>query len=305
MIVDQAEFAGALLNPGISAPNGLVDPNGRPAGKRFDVYRNNVMFSLINAMQIAFPVIHKLLGDSLFKAISATYVRTYPPKSPILMFYGEDFPTFLSEVQQSQNLPYLGDVARLELARRHSYHAAAISATYVRTYPPKSPILMFYGEDFPAFLTGNRQTQHLPYLGDIARLELARRHSYHAADIPAITPERLADLSPEDLLDIRLTLSPMMQIVTSYYPILSIWRMHMIQAHLGIDMHGETIMVSRPALDVEMHKLDAPTYGFLTQLKNKSLGDAYDAAIKIDKGFDLSQAIGLLLGQNIITKIIS
>jgi len=248
MIVDQAEFAGALLNPGISAPNGLVDPNGRPAGKRFDVYRNNVMFSLINAMQIAFPVIHKLLGDSLFNAISATYVRTYPPKSPILMFYGEDF---------------------------------------------------------PAFLTGNRQTQHLPYLGDIARLELARRHSYHAADIPAITPERLADLSPEDLLDIRLTLSPMMQIVTSDYPILSIWRMHIIQAHLGIDMHGETIMVSRPALDVEMHKLDAPTYVFLTQLKDKSLGDAYDAAIEIDKGFDLSQAIGLLLGQNIITKIIS
>jgi len=248
MIVDQAEFADALLNPDIAAPNGLVDPNGRPAGKRFDVYRNNVMFSLLNAMQIAFPVIHKLLGDSLFKTISATYVRTYPPRSPILMLYGEDF---------------------------------------------------------PAFLTGNRQTQHLPYLGDVARLELARRHSYHAADIPPITPEKLADLSPEDLLGIRLTLSPMIQIVTSNYPILSIWRMHMMQARLRIDVHGETVIVSRPALDVEMHKLDAPTYGFLTQLKDKSLGDAYDAAIEIDKGFDLSQVIGLLLSQNIITKIIS
>ncbi len=248
MIVDQSEFADALLNPDIAAPNGLVDPNGRPAGKRFDVHRNNVIFSLINAMQIAFPVVRKILGDNFFKAISATYVRNCPPKSPILMVYGEDFPAFLSEAQQ---------------------------------------------------------TQHLPYLGDVARLELARRRSYHAADIPAIATEKLAYLSPEKLLKIKLTLSPMMQIVASDYPILSIWQMNMVQDFPQIDALGEVVMISRPGLDVEMHKLDAPTHVFLTQLKGKSLGDAYDAAVDIDMGFDLTQAIGLLLSQNIITKIIS
>jgi len=247
MIVDQTEFADALLNPDIAVPNGLVDPNGRPAGKRFDVHRNNVIFSLINAMQIAFPVVHKLLGNSTFKAISTTYVRSCLPKSPILMFYGEDFPTFLIEVQQ---------------------------------------------------------TQHLPYLGDVARLELARRHSYHAADIPAIATEKLAHLSPEELLNIKLTLSPMMKIVASDYPILSIWQMNMLQDFPQIDAIGEVVMISRPELDVDMHKLDAPTHIFLTQLKDKSLGRAYDAALDVDKRFDLSQAIGLLLSQNIITKII-
>lgn len=246
MIVDQTEFADALLNPDIAAPNGLVDPNGRPAGKRFDVHRNNVIFSLINAMQIAFPVVHKLLGDKTFKAISAAYVRNCPPKSPILMFYGEDFPAFLSEVQQSQ---------------------------------------------------------HMPYLGDVARLELARRHSYHAADISAIAPKKLAQLSPEDLLNIKLTLSPTMQIVASVYPILSIWQMNMVQDFPQIDMLGEVVMISRLELDVEMHKLDPPTHVFLSQLKDVSLGRAYDAAMEIDKGFELSQAIGLLLSHNIITKI--
>ncbi|MEH6360239.1 MAG: DNA-binding domain-containing protein [Amylibacter sp.] len=246
MIVDQTEFADALLNPDIAAPNGLVDPNGRPAGKRFDVHRNNVIFSLINAMQIAFPVVHKLLGDNIFNAISATYVRNCPPKSPIMMFYGEDFPAFLSEVQQSQNLPYLGDVARLELARRHSYHAA---------------------------------------------------------DISAIAPEKLAHLSPEDLLNIKLTLSPTMQIVASVYPILSIWQMNMVQDFPQIDMFGEVVMISRLEHDVEMHKLDPPTHVFLTQLKDVSLGRAYDAALEIDKGFELNQAIGLLLSQNVIINI--
>jgi len=38
----QDSFTDALLNPDLATPSGLVDPKGRVAGKRFDVYRNNV-----------------------------------------------------------------------------------------------------------------------------------------------------------------------------------------------------------------------------------------------------------------------
>ena len=38
----QAAFAAALLDPEAAVPGGLVDPLGRPAPKRFSVYRNNV-----------------------------------------------------------------------------------------------------------------------------------------------------------------------------------------------------------------------------------------------------------------------
>ena len=51
----QAAFAGALLDPRLPVPQGVVDPAGNPAPKRFAVYRNNVTVSLIEAKNPAAP----------------------------------------------------------------------------------------------------------------------------------------------------------------------------------------------------------------------------------------------------------
>ena len=71
MSVSQAKFTQALLNPEAAIPAGLIDPQGRPAGKRFNVYRNNVIVSLMDAMETAFPVIQKLIGAENFRNLSA------------------------------------------------------------------------------------------------------------------------------------------------------------------------------------------------------------------------------------------
>ena len=75
MAVTQADFTTALLDPDKPRPQGLVDPSGRPAGKRFDVYRNNVVSSLIGAMETAFPTIRRLVGDTFFGAMAGVYSR--------------------------------------------------------------------------------------------------------------------------------------------------------------------------------------------------------------------------------------
>ena len=49
MTVPQDDFVAALLRPDADVPLGLSDPEGRPAGKRFNVYRNNVAVSLKDA----------------------------------------------------------------------------------------------------------------------------------------------------------------------------------------------------------------------------------------------------------------
>ena len=126
--MSQSQFAKAVLNPDMAAPKGLLGPHGRPAGKRFDVYRNNVMGGLIRALEAAFPVIRKLVGDECFAAMAAEFIRAHPPTSRILMLYGADFAPFLASFPPVAHLPYLPDVARLEQAIRESYHAADATA---------------------------------------------------------------------------------------------------------------------------------------------------------------------------------
>lgn len=119
-----SEFIPALLDPDAAVPQGLVDTEGRTAGKRFDVYRNNVVVSLTEAMAAGFPVIEKLVGAPFFAAMAGVFVRAHPPRSPVLTMYGDTFAAFLDTFPPVAHLPYLSDTARLEFALREAYHAA-------------------------------------------------------------------------------------------------------------------------------------------------------------------------------------
>lgn len=120
----QSDFAAALLSGAAPAPEGLVDPQGRPAPARFGVYRNNVTASLLRVLQAAFPVVQKLVGPAFFQAMAVEFLRAHPPQTRLMMLYGADFPGFLDSFPPVATLPYLPDVARLEQSIRESYHSA-------------------------------------------------------------------------------------------------------------------------------------------------------------------------------------
>ena len=120
----QQDFAAALLDPALPVPPGLCDPQGRPAGKRFAVYRNNLAASLTEALEIGFPVLRKLMGEGPFRTLALLYARRHPPRGRQLAHYGQQMPDFLAGIAQLAGYPYLPDIARLELALRRSYHAA-------------------------------------------------------------------------------------------------------------------------------------------------------------------------------------
>ena len=94
--MSQREFRNALLSPDLPPPPGLTGPDGRPAGRRFEVYRNNVAVSLTDALRLGFPVVRTLLGDDFFTALAHEFLRAHPPVSPILMLYGAALPDFLA-----------------------------------------------------------------------------------------------------------------------------------------------------------------------------------------------------------------
>lgn len=246
MRVSQRSFATALLDPAAAIPDGLIDPQGRPAGKRFNVYRNNFIVSLMEAMDDTFPVIAKLIGQENFHNLARIFVRRHPPGSPVLMFYGDEFPNFL------------------------------------RTFEPLS---------------------HLGYLGDVAALECACRDAYHAADATPVAPDALAALPPETLMAARLTLAPSLRIVSSRWPVASIWQITTDDEDRSPENVAETALVTRPNLDLSVEPIDGGTAAFLTALARDPLEGAYEAGLAAQDGFDLTAAIGLMLRHGLITRI--
>ncbi len=243
----QAAFAEALLNPHILVPDGVVDPGGSPAPKRFAVYKNNVTVSLIEAMATAFPVIEKIVGEEFFAAMAREFVRAHPPASPLLMFYGEAFPDFLANF---------------------------------------APVA------------------HLPYLPDVATLELARREAYHAADADPLAPDFLGAIAPEQLGLTTIAFHPSARLLDAEHPALSLWEWNSAEDESERPMlpgHGESILVARPELTVEMRRLPPGGYQFLSALADGNpLGAAAEAGAA-DPEFDLTANISGLLECRIAT----
>tara|TARA_R110002124_G_scaffold99650_7_gene245826 strand:+ start:7991 stop:8737 length:747 start_codon:yes stop_codon:yes gene_type:complete len=244
----QDEFARALLNPDLATPAGLIDPSGRVAGKRFDVYRNNVVHSLIAAMGESFPAIKKIVGDDFFDAVAGVYIRAHPPQQPVMMFYGQDFPAFLLDFE---------------------------------------PVA------------------HLNYLSDVARLELVRRDCYNAADINPMDAMVLTTMSPDALMSARVTFVPCAVLFHTCHSAHSIWHYNMVEEFQITDPQ-EWILLTRPELDIIPHHLDEATFAVLEALKNgDTLETAFDAGLSINSDFDLSGAIGLMMSTQIIQNITS
>ncbi|MFW8634081.1 DNA-binding domain-containing protein [Cribrihabitans pelagius] len=245
MSVSQSQFTRALMDPGQSVPEGLQDHLARPAGRRFDVYRNNVTVSLCEALHSAFPVIAKLLGKE-----------------------------------------NMDGIARL----------------YLRAHPPASPLMMFYGAEFPAFLEAMPQLAHLGYLGDVARLELALRRAYHARDAIPIAPETLGAMAPETLMAATLEFAPAVQLLRSSWPLHAIWRYNSEAGAPKPQAGGQDVLVTRPEFDPAPALLPPGGGAWIGALTaGESLGAALDHAAEDTPGFDLGATLALLLQGGAIT----
>ena len=119
-----AAFSSALLDPDRALPPVIVGPNGKMAGKRYNVYRNNVIVSLINSLAAIYPAVQRITGVDFFRAMARFHVRSMPPRSPLLFEYGRDFPVFIEAYEFAQDMLWLADVARIERAWLDAYHAA-------------------------------------------------------------------------------------------------------------------------------------------------------------------------------------
>lgn len=117
-------FARGLTDPAIVAPADVIAPRGKGVINRYNVYRNNVTVSLIDALAAIYPAVQRITGVEFFRAMARFHVRATPPRSPLLFEYGRDFPSFIESYEYAREMPWLADTARIERAWLDAYHAA-------------------------------------------------------------------------------------------------------------------------------------------------------------------------------------
>jgi hypothetical protein len=119
-----AAFAPGLTNPELGAPEDVVATLGKRVVKRYNVYRNNVTVSLVDALAAIYPAVQRITGVDFFRAMARFHVRATLPVSPLLFEYGRDFPSFIETYAYARDMPWLADTARIERAWLDAYHAA-------------------------------------------------------------------------------------------------------------------------------------------------------------------------------------
>jgi len=108
----------------------LDDATKSTNDQRLDIYRNNVFYSLKNALADLYPVFKRLTGDDFFNGAGLAYLNMYPPEQASMVNFGKTFPEFLEKFEYASNYKWLADIAKLELAWHQSYHEAdAVSLT--------------------------------------------------------------------------------------------------------------------------------------------------------------------------------
>lgn len=242
----QTDFAAALFDAERSPPAGLLAAD---TTERFAVYRNNVVHGLSRALAAGFPATEAIVGAEFFAAMAAIYVRISPPRSPVLLQYGDSLPDFLARFEPLAELPYLADVARLELAYTRAFHA-----------------------------------------GD-------------AAYLPA---HRLNEIAADRIGTVRMALHPSLQILRSAHPVAEIWAMNTGRAPLCeiADWSAQDVLVLRPHYDVAVSVLAPGEAEFLTQLQaGAAMERAASAALEQTDTFDLAAALAAVFTRGAVVAV--
>lgn len=231
----------------------VKDDRPIPAAQRLAVYRNNTRAGLLDPLAATFPVVKQLVGDEFFARLAGDFILAHPPTRPELLAYGQEFPAFIS-----------------------AYEAAA----------------------------------SVPYLADMARLEMAWNFAYNAADRDPMAPAALSGFAPHQLEGLRLVPHPSLRFVASSFPLMAIWQAH--QSEEGpsgpIDLRSgaDILLVYRPRADTLILKVGAGAFDFVMALATgQTLAAAYNSALAGDPDFNISDELAKLLAAELFVEAIT
>ena len=157
----------------------------------------------------------------------------------------------------------------------------ATAHAYATVELPRSPLMLYYGETFPAFIEDFAPAAPIAYLADIARIEMARGLAFHAADATPVDIHDFAALPMDRVAELRIRLHPSISIIQSRHPIYSIWHLNQDPDRFVpiLPFVSEAVLVARPYLRVKTQRITHDTAMFICSLAaGRTVGDSIRAA---------------------------
>jgi hypothetical protein len=179
---------------------------------------------------------------------------------------------------------------------------------FIHAHPPKGPILQEWGAQMPSFLRAFAPVQGLPYLVDIARIEIARGHAFHAADAEPVSSEKLQDMALAHPELMRLHLHPSVQLLHLEHPGGAIWAAQQPNGPpppAPDDWAPQIVLVARRGWDdVMVRVLPAPEAAFIEAvLAGHRFAHAVKAAQATGGRFDPVTALSALLQAGLVVDV--
>ena len=251
----QSRFGAMAL--GGAAPEELAalvkDDRPIPAAQRLSIYRNNTRLGLADPLAANFPVVRQLVGEAFFARMAGDFILAHPPSRPELLMYGQEFPAFIA--------------------------------------------------DYPAAAS-------VPYLADMARLELAWNFAYNAAEREPMAAIALTRFAPEELESLRLVPHPSLRFVASLFPVMAIWQAHQsedapIEA-IDLQAGSDMLLVYRPREAPLIRKVGAGAFDFVMALAaGQNLTAACNSALAGDPDFNIGAELASLLAAELFVEAIA
>ena len=170
----------------------------------------------------------------------------------------------------------------------------AMARHYIRSHPPTSRLLVEYGRDLAAFISGFEPLAEMKWLADVAAIERAWLDAYHAADAAPLAMESLTAITEDKLADTRFGPHPAARLVRSHHAAVTIFSANRLEREVGaIDVGiAEDALIARPHLEVSVRTLPTGGAKFLQSLfDGHPLGVAAETALAECPAFDLGANI--------------
>jgi hypothetical protein len=181
---------------------------------------------------------------------------------------------------------------------------AGLASRYLGSHPSSDPDLQAFGDQFSAFLDECYSDSPYRYFADVARLELATEQVLLEREVAPLDASRLADIPAAELPELHLDLVPACRLVTSDFPILSIWRMHTHpdSEPVSLDAGPSHVLVQRRAGDAVLRGISALEFKLADRLtQGDSISRAFETLSDISGVAAFQTALASLLSYRVFS----